>query len=438
MKEQLVEPVRSSSMFRAWLVLVAASFLFFYTFIQMNMLNPIDAVLMKQFQLSAASLGTMSAMYFYGNFLLLFPAGLILDRISPRKVAFFAILIASITMITFAHANTYLGLCVSRFIQGSCGSFGFLSAIRIVSRWFPPKKLALASGVIVTFAMLGGMVAQEPVAELTQLMGWREALLVFAGLGFVLMILEWLIVRDYAAGYQTEDDAHHTIEALGLWRSIRMVVLNRYNWFGGFYTTLMNLPIFVLGALWGDLYLTQAQQLSTLHASEVTSQLFFGTLIGAPLVGWISDKMKRRIMPMFFGAILSLAIIVVIIYTFHLSFSALLIMFFLLGLITSTQVLSYPTIAELNSPLVTSSAISVISLLLMASGFVAQPIFGWLLDLKWSHEVVNNVAIYSVADFRTAMWMLPLGFILSIFVSLMIKETRCQFAYEEQEKLEME
>ena len=51
-----------------WLVLIAASLLFFYTFIQMNMLNPISLTLMHSFSISAAQLGTLSAMYFLNVF----------------------------------------------------------------------------------------------------------------------------------------------------------------------------------------------------------------------------------------------------------------------------------------------------------------------------------------------------------------------------------
>ena len=423
---------KDPSAFHAWLVLIAASFMFFYTFIQMMMLNPIDSVLMNTFHLNASHLGTMSSMYFYGNFLLLFPAGLLLDRFSPRKILFLALLVASFSMFTFAYSTTFWAASISRLIQGFCGSFAFLGAIRIVSRWFSPKKLALASGSVVTLAMLGGIVAQTPIASLSITIGWRHTLIWFGFLGLILTVLEWVIVRDYPSNYVlSKHAAEKDIATLGFWRSIRMVVGNRYNWLGGLYTTFMNLPIFTIGALWGGMYLTQTHHLSTIQASGVSAELFFGTLIGAPLVGWISDKLGRRVFPMIVGALLSVIIILLIIYLLQLSFVLLMILFFLLGLISSTQVLSYPAIAELNSPLVTGSAISVISLLLMASGFIAQPLFGWLLDLHWKHTIVHHIAIYSSGNFRSAMWMIPIGFIAALVITFFLKETYCKLQYKE-------
>ena len=112
-------------------------------------------------------------------------------------------------------------------------------------------------------------------------------------------------------------------------------------------------------------------------------------------------------------------------YVLNLSYGTIMLLFFLIGFITSTQVLSYPTIAELNSPLITGSAISVVSLLIMASGFICQPLFGWLMDLRWNHVIVNNIPIYTLENFRFAIWIIPIGFILSIICSLLIKETHC-------------
>jgi len=419
------------SEFKRWLVVMTATVLFFYTFIQMNMLNPIGMDLMRIFNINARQFGTLASMYFYGNFLLLFPAGLLLDRFSVRKILLFALILATVGMFVFAFSANYTVAAISRFAYGIAGSFGFLSAIRLASRWFPPKKLALVSGCIVTFAMLGGMVAQAPMELLSEAFGWRHALIIFGILGVVLICLVFIIVRDYPADYQVVGTEVKDISLLGFWRSVRMVVFNRYNWIGGLYTTLMNLPIFTLGTLWGSMYLTQADMLSKTQAAEVDSMIFFGTLVGSPLVGWISDKVKLRVAPMLVGAVVSLMLIFVIMYTLHLSFGILMVLFFLLGLITATQVIGYPTIAELNSPLVTGSAISIISLLLMASGFICQPLFGWFMDLHWNHLMIRGVRIYSLQDFRTALWMIPVGFFLSIGLSILIKETHCKLRYKD-------
>ncbi len=57
--------------------------------------------------------------------------------------------------------------------------------------------------------------------------------------------------------------------------------------------------------MWGVLYLVQIRGLSRPDASLLTSMLFVGTIVGLPVIGWLSDRIKRRCMPMAFGAIVS-------------------------------------------------------------------------------------------------------------------------------------
>ena len=56
-------------------------------------------------------------------------------------------------------------------------------------------------------------------------------------------------------------------------------------------------------------------------------------------------------------------------------------------------------------------------------GSVPSMFFGWLMDMKWNHLIVNKVAIYSLRDFRTAMWIIPIGFVISLILAFLIKET---------------
>jgi len=110
-----------------------------------------------------------------------------------------------------------------------------------------------------------------------------------------------------------------------------MVVANIYNWLCGLYTTLMNLPIFLLGTLWGSMYLVQVHNFTALQAANVDSMLFFGTLVGSPLVGWISDRIKLRVAPMMVGAIIALGIIFLVMYYCNISYPMAIALYFLLG-----------------------------------------------------------------------------------------------------------
>ena len=410
-----------------WFVTLTAALFFFYEFIQLNLFNAINTQLTAAFNLDAVQLGHLASTYFYGNVLFLFPAGMLLDRYSTKKLLLGAVALCTIGTFMFGLANTYLMAASGRFLVGVGAAFCFLSCIRLASRWFPPSKMAFVTGWVVTMAMLGGLVAQTPLAKLTAMVGWRNAVLLDGGLGIFVALAIIFIVQDRPPNSLDEmhaDKAH--LKSLGIWRSIGLVLLNPYNWLGGLYTSLMNFPIFLLGALWGIPYLVQIHHVTMMQASYATTMLFVGVILGAPAFGLLSDRLERRVLPMVIGAVLSLGVMLYLMYTPELSLLMLIVLFFLIGFVTSSQVLSYPTIAELNPIALTSTAVSVDSMTIMLSGVFCQPFFGWMLEKHWDHAMVNGERIYSAHDFLNALLMMPISFVLSIFIAMMIKETYCR------------
>ncbi len=412
---------------QGWLVVLTASLFFFYEFIQLNLFNAIDVQLMQSFHLTAPQLGQLSSMYFYANALFLFPAGILLDRYSTKKLLLAAVVLCTVGTFIFAIAQDYFIAAVGRALVGWGAAFCFLSCVRLATRWFPPQKMAFVTGMVVTMAMLGGLVAQTPMEILSRYMGWRNAVLIDASLGLFVGLAILFFVQDHPPtfnenGAKEKDNAQH----LSLWRSLGLVLLNKNNWLGGIYTSLLNLPVFLLGALFGIHYLVEVHQLTAAQASYATTMFFVGVIFGAPAFGWFSDRIGRRILPMIIGAILSLIVMLMLMYVPDLSLGALIGLFFLIGFVTSSQVLSYPAIAELNPLALTSTAMSIASVSIMLSGAIFQPFFGWVMELHWDHKVVNDVPIYSAHDFLNAMMIMPVAFIIGLLIAWMMKETYCK------------
>jgi MFS family permease len=411
----------------AWVVCFSAALFFFYEFIQMNLFNAISPQLLATFSLNAEQLGRLSAFYFYANLLFLFPAGLILDRFSTRKVILSSMLICVTGTYLFAMSTDLQWASLFRFLTGIGSAFCFLSCVRLASRWFPARRMALVIGLIVTMAMLGGFVAQTPMTKLALAFGWRHALMIDAGLGVGIIAIIWLFVRDYPTqGHFQQHEAKAQLQAFGFFKSMRYSYLNLQNWLCGIYTCLMNLPVAVLGALWGSLYLEQVYQLTPTEASFITSMIFIGTMIGSPTAGWVSDKIGLRRVPMILGSLLTFSTIAFIMYNPFHSVLLLEFLFFALGFFSSSQVISYPTVGESNSRLITASSVSVVSFTTISGYAIAQPLFGKLMDLHWNNLIINHEPIYSAANFHLALMLLPIGFFTALIAALLMRETYCK------------
>ncbi len=414
-----------------WLVCFAAALFFFFEFMQVNMFNAITPALMVTFHIQAVEIAHLSATYFYANVFFLFFAGMILDRISTRKLLIMAMTIIVIVTACFAAATSIWQAMICRAITGCGGAFCLLSCVRLASRWFPPRRMALVVGLMVTFAMSGGMMAQAPFTVSVDHFGWRNTLLLDSAVGAIMLLVIIAKVRDYPAGAAQQLRQQRSLLAqLSLRQAIMRVFKNSQNWLGGVYTSMMNLPIFLLGALWGSLYLVQVRHLTRFEASIVSSMLFIGTILGSPVLGWLSDRIGRRKLPMIVGAIISLLLIIWLMSAGNMSYGTLIFLFFALGFITSTQILSYPLIAESNPHYLVASAESIASTLIMSGGFL-QTLFALLMSWHWDHRIINGIPIYSVHNYYYALAIMPVGFCIALLTAYRIRETYGQATHVE-------
>ena len=413
--------------FKAWVVCLTAGLFFFFIFIQLNAFNSLAPYLLQSFQINAAQMGQLSSYLCIGNMLLLFPAGMLLDRFSPHKIILIALGVGVLATYFFAITHGFWIAAICRLFIGFSAAFTLLGCIKLASRWFPPERMAFITGLMVTMAMLGGMVAQTPFTLLIDALGWRIASQIDAFLGVLIWLLILLLVRDYPAESQEKiADQHKQLSSIGFWRAFGRVIIYPQNWLGGLYTSLINLPVFLLGAIWGIMYLAQAHGFSRSQASYIVSGLFIGLMFGSPFFGWLSDTMKRRRRPMIIGAVFCLLIILLIMYIPKLSFNLYIMTFFLLGFVSSSQVIGYPLVAESNSPALTGTAVGLASILIMAGG-LAQPIFGWLMDLHWQHIMINGQPVYALNDYHLAMLIIPIGFAVALLLTFLVRETYCRF-----------
>ena len=410
---------------QAWLVCISAALFFLYEFVQMSMFNAISTQLLKTFQISAGQYGNLSATYFYVDVFFLIPAGLILDRFSTRKVILLAMFLCVASTFVFAHATSLSLAMLARAVTGIGSAFCLLSCLKLASRWFPPRRMALATGVIVTMAMLGGMIAQTPFALLADAIGWRQAVLINTSIGALMLVIIIIVVKDYPPGYMSSSNNSENFPvSLRFWHSLLVCMRNKQNWLAGLYTSLINLPIFLLGQTWGTLYLIQARNLTHAQANNVTAMIFLGTIIGSPIFGWLSDKIGLRRRPMLIGGSLSLATILILLFTNNLTYPALILIFLMLGFFTSSQVLGYPVVAESNATNNTGTALGIASVIIMLGG-TTEPLYGWLLELHWNGTIIADIPYYSHSDFLSAMLIMPIAFLVALICTALLREPFC-------------
>lgn len=402
--------------FLPWLVCLSASLFFFYEFIQGNMFASIADNIMQDFHIQADKMAYLSSCYYLANVLFLFIAGIILDKYSAKKTILIAMLVCVASTFLIAHAHSFYLALLCRFMTGIGSAFCFLGPIRLASRWFPPRRMAMVSGIIVTFAMMGGMLAQYPLTRLVNEFGWRSAVMQvgWLGTGMLIFMTFGIIERKAPASARK---VMNTTRA-----SLLSIYTNRQTLRAATYTSLMNMAIAVFGAMMGSLYLAQRLDISKQDAAFINSMLFLGAIIGGPFIGWISDKLALRILPMKVAALASLATLLLILFA-PISVLGMKILFLLLGFFTAGQIISYALVVESSPPAITATAVSTISILTQGGYILYQNLFGFLLTHHGGMHMLNGIPVYSLSAYQYAAMILPLGLLIAFFALSGLKET---------------
>lgn len=176
----------------------AAGYFLSYLFRTVNAVIAGD--LMAELNLSAADLGLLTSVYFLIFAAVQLPLGTLLDRFGPGLVQSVLMLFASAGALIFSSADGLVGLVIGRAFIGLGVAVALMAGIKAVGMWFPPDRLALATGWLVTLGALGAVTATGPTELVVQHIGWRGLFIVLAGLSAIVALVVLFAAPESAAG----------------------------------------------------------------------------------------------------------------------------------------------------------------------------------------------------------------------------------------------
>lgn len=412
---------------RAWSIWLLSAVFMFYKYSLEVSPSVMTKTLMQTFDITGAALGNLAACYFYAYLLLQIPAGLLLDRFGPRKTTTLAIGVCAIGSLIFAAADSLIMASVGRFLTGVGAAFAAVNCLKLIANWFPFRHFAFMAGLMMTMAMLGAVGGQAPLAAFIQKMEWRHAIQVIGVAGLVLAAIFWFVVRDKSPDHERE--RHIVSSRLPLLESLRKIFKNPQSWWLSLYSGFAFAPVMVFGGLWGVSFIAEAFELTHNISAQLVSLIFIGFAIGAPLFGWFSDWLGRRRIVMFWGTVVSLVSISIVIYASGISGFMLAFLLFVFGFSISSFLLCFTMIRETNLPILAATAIGFMNAFDALLGAFSDPLTGKFLDLTWDGKLVDGARVFSVSAYKAAFLTLPAYLIISLLTMLGIKETHCKPSY---------
>ena len=406
-----------------WLIWALGASFFFLEYITRVSLGVMVPDLMQFFHVTALSLGTLSAFFYYAYVGMQVPVGGLVDRFGPHRLLMITTGACALGCFLFATSQVLWVAQLARFIMGFSGAFAFVGTLKLATVWFPAHRFGFLAGLTQAIGMLGAAVGEGPSSFGVSLIGWRNTTLVMAALLFILAVLIGLLVRDHPE--DNAQAAHRVNSGAELWSGFIRILKNSQTWYNGIYVGLLFAPTAAFAELWGPSFLVHTYGLSEHVAASAISAIFIGWAVGGPITGWISDALRRRKIIMIISSVLSLLLLSSALYIPNLPLFLLFIILFLYGVANTGVATAYAVAGEINPKPVAGLSMSFANMTSVLIGAVFQPIIGWFLDLQWQGEMVNNTPFYSAHMFRIAMLVLPLCLVFSVLFAFFVRETHC-------------
>ena len=419
--------------FLAVIICVLASAFYMYEFTLQVSTGVMTNELMRDLNLNAASLGLVSAFYYYAYTPMQIPAGFLHDRFGPKRIITIAILTCALGAFCFSFSTNMLNASAGRFLMGLGSAFSFSGALILIARWFPPTYFAVLSGIVQLMSSIGAIGGELPLAIAIRNVGWRHSMVYLALFGIILAILVWFIVKDSPNASHYRDPLQPSTNDK-LKNKIKFIFGRASIWWIAAYSFLIWAPIAAFAGLWGVPFIARAYHLSTAQASMACAAIWIGVGLGSPLSGWISEYIQRRCIVLTFCGLLGLLASILLIYS-HPSLHILYIALFCFGFAGGGQTLAFCVVHDNSHPKSMGAAIGLNNMATVAGGAIIQPLVGYLLYLNWDGNYsLNHLPMYSLLDYHVGLFIIPLCFLgAAIVSSIFLVETYCrqQFNYLE-------
>jgi len=393
-----------------WPFVAAWAFVLVFYFIQYALRSAPGVMipeLSSAFGLTALGLSSLLGLYFYTYASFAIVAGASLDRYGaklPIAIGVFGVAAGSL-LFGLGSVEAAEG---GRLLQGAGSAFAFTGAVFLASRGFSDRWLATAVGFTQLAGMLGGFAGQFSVGPLVHgTIPW-QSFWIYSGAALAIVAVFILIVTP-----GRQQPARGSL--LSMFAPYKVVLKNPQSYLCGFVGGLLFMPTNVGDMIWGVPFLHQGLGVETAEAVARSSMVPLGWVIGAPLLGYLADRIGRRKPILMCGIVLALLSLIAIVYMPGLLPPYVGGLVFGVG--SSAAMIPYTMIKEVNPDNVKGSATGAMNFLVFSfSAFLAAPFGLILVRLSAGHQM-------TLETFQEAHLFWVGAIVLALVLTFFLRET---------------
>ncbi|MFC7395026.1 MFS transporter [Scopulibacillus cellulosilyticus] len=421
---------RQNSKYR-WVVFTSVLVTYLLIVSQRTAPGLISDQLMKDFHVSAATIGLLTSIQFLAYAGLQIPIGILSDRFGPNFFLIIGALLDGLGTLIYSLATNEMILPIARLLVGIGDATMWVNLVLILSQWFKAEEFVGLLGLAGMTGSLGFLTATVPFSAFIALTGWRPPFFTAGLLIFLCGILLYFVLvkkpkqmfKDNSV--KSKSARKNNLKRENTFMLLRRIFSHRQAWatflchFG-----LVGTYVGFIGS-WAVPYGMNVYGMTRSGASQLIMIGLIGALIGAPMGSWFSKRfgsIKRPYTIVHF--ITFLCWIAFLLFNGKPPFFMLIILFLIIGFGNGASALTFAVVRKSFD----IKEVGVVSGFANTGGFLSAvllpSLFGKVLD--HFHAAPSSVGYHY-------------GFIISVIFSLLglvggilIKERRREVKEQKQ------
>ena len=336
-----------------WAVFATVLFTYFLIVSQRTAPGLITDQLMKDFSLTASTIGLLTSIQFLAYASLQIPIGLLSDRYGPNFFLIIGTILNGIGTVVYSLAPNEFILLFARLLVGLGDATIWVNLVLILSLWFKGNEFVGLIGVAGMAGSFGFLLATVPFSSWISLWGWRAP---FLAVGILLclfgMLLYFILVKkpnklftsdqeQKETPYKGNQEKEKTISLL------RRILANRQAWatflchFG-----VVGTYVGFIGS-WAVPYGMNVYEMTRSDASQRIMIGLIGAIIGAPITSWIAGRIDSIKKPYTIIHLISfLCWAAFLLFGGEPPFYMLIILFFIIGYCNGANTLTFAVVRQ--------------------------------------------------------------------------------------------
>ena len=222
--------------------------------------------------------------------------GQLAERFSPRLLLAMGMLGSAALNVAFGFSTALYFLIFIWAANGYCQSLGWTPSIRVLANWIPVDRRGKVIGFVGTGYQVAGVLTFVVAGQAAEILGWRGALFVPAGILIAAAIVMLTMLEEAPAdrdgGTDTAIPDQHAVAArtqMSFGETLRLTLTNPALW-------LLGISLGLLDACrygfvdWGLSHLKEVQNTGVGMAALKYAVLPAGGVAGAYAAGWATDR----------------------------------------------------------------------------------------------------------------------------------------------------